>query len=258
MVDCLIAELARLREKIARVFFAQFECVFQVSDKIPIFRRREFSVRIRDFQEYRGGGEAEWILLRLALFRSPLEPLHQFCEAQSTRSVIDMARIDISQLPDQSRIWIFGISPALDPRKSSRLLAVVDDFLDGWAAHGQAIVSARDLLYGSLLIIAVDQRSETSGCSIDRMFGLLQQLERELGIAILDPSRIFYRRADGSVHATSRPEFRESGDSHTMVFDTLSERLGELRNGSWERRARDSWHRTLLDATRCHRCESLL
>ena len=25
-----------------------------------------------------------------------------------------MPRVDISQLPDQSRIWIFGISPALD------------------------------------------------------------------------------------------------------------------------------------------------
>jgi hypothetical protein len=159
-----------------------------------------------------------------------------------------MPHLDISQLPDDSRIWIFGISPALDERQSARLLKGVDTFLDGWTAHNMLIYSARDLLHGSFLVIGVDKRSETSGCSIDRMFGLLQQLEHELGVAILDPSRIFYRGADGAVHATSRPKFRESGDSHTMVFDTLSERLGELRNGNWERRAQDSWHRTLLGA----------
>lgn len=160
-----------------------------------------------------------------------------------------MPRLDISRLPDDSRIWIFGISPALDERQSARLLKGVDSFLDGWTAHNLPISSARDLLHGSFLVIAVDKRSETSGCSIDRMFGLLQQLEHELGVAILDPSRIFYRGGDGSVLAIGRPKFRERGDLHTIVFDTLSERLGELRNGMWEREARDSWHRTLLGAT---------
>src|SRR5260370_41640599 len=110
-----------------------------------------------------------------------------------------MPRIDISQLPDDSRIWIFGISPVLDARKSSRLLSVVDSFLDDWSAHQQPIVSARQIVNGMFLIIGVDQRSETSGCSIDRMFGLLRQLERELDVAILDPNRIFCRDASGSV-----------------------------------------------------------
>jgi hypothetical protein len=157
-----------------------------------------------------------------------------------------MARLDISQLPDDARIWIFGISPALDEQKSSALLRSVDDFLDRWTAHKMPIASARDVLYGSFLVIAVDKKSETSGCSIDKMFGLLKQLERDYGIAILEANRIFYRGGDGAVHAITRASFRENADPHTVVFDTLSERLGELRSGTWERRARDSWHRTLL------------
>ncbi len=94
-----------------------------------------------------------------------------------------MPRVDISQLPDASRIWIFGISPALDARKSSHVLSAVDRFLDEWSAHGQPIVSGRELLHGSFLVIGVDKQSETSGCSIDRMFGLLRQLERDLEIS---------------------------------------------------------------------------
>jgi len=157
-----------------------------------------------------------------------------------------MPRIDISHLPDDSRIWIFGISPALDDPQSARLTAEVDSFLDRWAAHGQPIVSARDLLHGSFLVIAVDKRSETSGCSIDRMFGLLQQLERELGVSILDANRVFYRGGDGAVHAMSRAHFRDSGDRHTVVFDTIAERLSAVRSGGWERTAEASWHRALL------------
>ena len=132
-----------------------------------------------------------------------------------------MPRIDISQLPDDSRIWIFGISPALDARKSSRLLAAVDRFLDDWSAHGQPIVSGRDIVHRSFLVIGVDQRSETSGCSIDRMFGLLRQLERELEVAILDPDRIFCRDASGAVTAISRRDFSKRGRGDTPSCSTF-------------------------------------
>ena len=36
----------------------------------------------------------------------------------------------------------------------------------------------------------------------------------------------------------------------TIVFDTLAERLGDVRSGRWERRAGDSWHARLLDTVR--------
>ena len=157
-----------------------------------------------------------------------------------------MPRTDISRLPDESRIWIFGVSPALDESKSSRLLSLVDRFLDDWSAHGQAIVSAREVLHGSFLVIAVDQRSETSGCSIDRMFGLLRQLERELNVGILDPNRIFYRDESGKVAAMTRREFVEKGRQDMVVFDILAERIGRIRTGSWQKPARDSWHGALI------------
>ena len=52
--------------------------------------------------------------------------------------------------------------------------------------------------------------------------------------------------SDGRVHAISRNEFHESGDPHTIVFDLLVERLGDVRSGLWERPAKDSWHARLL------------
>ncbi|HET7436473.1 MAG TPA: hypothetical protein VFN10_17310 [Thermoanaerobaculia bacterium] len=153
-------------------------------------------------------------------------------------------RIDIQRLSNDAHVWVFGISPALDETKSRILLQQVDAFLDNWAAHGVPITGARELLYGSFLVIAADEHREKSGCSIDRMFGTLRNLERELGVTILDSNRIFFR--DGDVRAVARHEFPQRGTLDTPVFDTTAERLGEIRSGSWERLARDSWHSRLL------------
>jgi len=157
-----------------------------------------------------------------------------------------MPRRDLKQLSDDSYIWIFGISPALDESGEVKLLQRVDAFLDQWAAHGAPIVSGRDLIEGTFLVIAADSRSERSGCSIDRLFGTLRQLESELRVKILDADRVFFRHGDGRVDAMTRAEFRDKGDAHTIVFDTTVETLRDVRSDAFERRAEDSWHRQLM------------
>jgi hypothetical protein len=154
-------------------------------------------------------------------------------------------RVNIDQLSNDAHIWIFGISPSLDAAKSDAVLRQVDAFLDTWASHGTPIRAARDLREGSFLIIAADERTEKSGCSIDRMFGTLKALERELNVQILDANRVFVRD-DEAVRAVPRHAFREAASLDTRVFDTTAERLGEVRTGTWERPARESWHARLL------------
>ena len=154
-------------------------------------------------------------------------------------------RVPIEQLSNDAHVWIFGISPALDSEQSNVLLAQVDAFLENWGAHGVPIRGARDLREGSFLVIAADENREKSGCSIDRMFGTLRQLERELQVSILDSNRIFFR-GEGGVRAVPRGEFRNAATLETPVFDVLAEKLGEVRGGAWERTAASSWHRQLL------------
>ena len=154
-------------------------------------------------------------------------------------------RVNIDQLSNDAHIWIFGISPSLDSQQSATVLHHVDAFLENWAAHGVPITGARDLREGSFLIIAADENREKSGCSIDRMFGTLKQLERDLNVKILDANRVFLRD-HGSVRAVARGDFRNAANRETHVFDITAERLGDVRTGAWERRAADSWHAQLL------------
>lgn len=154
-------------------------------------------------------------------------------------------RVNIDQLGNDAYVWIFGISPSLDAQKSDALLHQVDGFLENWASHGTPIPGAAEVREGSFLVIAADEHREKSGCSIDRMFGTLRQLERDLGVDILDSNRIFFR-ANGDVRSVARAEFRNAATSETPVFDVTVERLGEVREGSWEKPAAQSWHRQLL------------
>jgi hypothetical protein len=154
-------------------------------------------------------------------------------------------RVNMDQLSNDAYVWIFGISPSLDAQQSEALLGRIDAFLENWAAHGTPIPGAAEVRDGSFLIVAADERREKSGCSIDRMFGTLKQLERDLGVAILDANRVFFRDAQG-IRAVERSAFRNAANVDTAVFDVTVERLGDVREGGWEKPASQSWHRQLL------------
>ncbi|HEV7765030.1 MAG TPA: hypothetical protein VGQ76_08520 [Thermoanaerobaculia bacterium] len=154
-------------------------------------------------------------------------------------------RVNMDQLSNDAYVWIFGISPSLDAQKSDALLRQVNGFLENWAAHGTPIPGAAEVREGSFLIVAADEQREKSGCSIDRMFGTLKQLERDLEVAILDSNRVFFREGE-SVRAVARSEFKGTANAESPVFDVLVERLGDVREGVWVKPASQSWHRQLL------------
>lgn len=153
-----------------------------------------------------------------------------------------------SDLPDDARLWIFAASRPLRPEESASLLARVDEFLAGWQAHGRPVVGARDLRLDQFLLIAADERATgVSGCSIDSLYRVLKEAEHDLGVSLLDSSLVFYRDGDGTVRATSRPDFREllrdgGIDEDTLVFDNTVRSVGEVREDAWEKPLRTSWH----------------
>lgn len=157
-----------------------------------------------------------------------------------------MPQVPLDQLPPTSRLWIFGANEQLNGDQQARLLEIVDGFLEGWKAHGSLLRSARELRENRFLIVAVDPGVTTSGCSIDKLFGTLQGLEKDLGVSMVDSGRIFFRDAAGTVQSVERPRFRElvaRGEisPSTPVFDTTLEELGALAT-DFEKPASRSWH----------------
>lgn len=158
-----------------------------------------------------------------------------------------MPRIEFDALPDHGRVWVFPADRPLDPDEAGRLLREVDDFLDGWAAHGAPLRSGRLLHEDTFLVVGVDEdASVPSGCSIDALVNRLEALGAELGVKLVEHAPVWYRDGD-AIRVVSRADFRTLAregtvDASTPVFDTTLTRLSALRDGGLERSARDSWH----------------
>ena len=162
-----------------------------------------------------------------------------------------MPVVPFETLPDSSRVWIFGSDRELSGEGTKALLEAVDAHLAEWKAHGAPLTVAREWRDGRFLAVAVDQGNVgASGCSIDGLFRVLQDIERQVGASLVGGGRVFYRDAHSAVQSASRAEVGAlvaSGavGKDTVVFDTSLTDLGTFR-ACFERRAKDSWVKDLL------------
>jgi ligand-binding sensor domain-containing protein len=158
-----------------------------------------------------------------------------------------MPRTTFDALPDTARLWIFSAERSLTPEDREALLGEVDGFLDQWAAHGQPLTCARDVQHDRFLMVAVDEEAAgVSGCSIDSLTRRLRELERRLGMALLDNGPVHYVAGD-DVMRVSRTTFGDLAAAgtvtpDTVVFDNTVTTVGAVRAGQWERAARETWH----------------
>ncbi len=152
---------------------------------------------------------------------------------------------------DETRIWIFGSSRPLDGQNPI-LQERLNTFFSQWQSHGEPVSGKWRILDDAFLVVLREpDGAQVSGCSIDSMVNQIKQLESELGLSLLDSSRIFYRR-DGAIVSASRAEFKELAAAgvitpDTEVCDTTVSRLSDLKPGGFYKGVKDSWHQRLYD-----------
>lgn len=162
-----------------------------------------------------------------------------------------MPTVPFHALPDNARLWVFAASDPVTGERADRLLTAVDEWLSEWKAHGEPLTCARDWREDRFLVIGVDQSTAgASGCSIDALFHVLQDLQGALGTALLGGGRVFYRDREGHVVTADRGAFAARAaagelDADTLVFDT-SVTTAQAYRTAFTRRAGESWHRDLL------------
>lgn len=162
-----------------------------------------------------------------------------------------MPLVQIEELPDSARVWVFGSDRTLDQSTSDLLLREVDKFLAQWNAHGAPLTVGRDWRYGRFLTVAVDQSTAgASGCSIDGLFRALKLLGPRLGASLVTSGLVFYRDRNGAIQSVDRERFTALAaegtiQPDTIVFDPTVIVLGEWR-ARFELEAAQSWHAGLL------------
>jgi len=157
-----------------------------------------------------------------------------------------MPLVPFETLPDSARVWVFGSDRHINEEGTQTLMKAVEDFLSEWKAHGEPLTVGYEWRFGRLLVVGVDQRTAgASGCSIDGLFRVLQELGPKIGATLVGGGRVYYRDGNGQVQSAERTELKALAASgaisdDSVVFDTSLTDLGSLRSG-FEKAARKSW-----------------
>jgi hypothetical protein len=129
--------------------------------------------------------------------------------------------VSFDHLPPQARIWIYQASRPLTEEELMPLVPRLATFAEEWTSHGRELAASAQFLHRQFLIIGLDEAvAGASGCSIDASVRFVQALEQQLGIELLEKSRMAFL-SDGHLQLLTRRELREAIARGEVTADTL-------------------------------------
>ncbi|MBJ6107634.1 hypothetical protein JAO73_01325 [Hymenobacter sp. BT523] len=153
--------------------------------------------------------------------------------------------VSFDQLPPSARVWIYQASRPLSGPETVALLPHLARFSEEWTSHGRSLLASAEVLHQQFLVIGLDEGvAGASGCSIDASVRFVAQLEQELGIELLDKSRMAFMQ-DGEIYLLKHNEIKAAVAAGTVgpdtfYFDNTVATKGELGT-SWPRPACQTW-----------------
>lgn len=148
-------------------------------------------------------------------------------------------------LPEHARLWVYQSDRPFTKEEMVALEISLKNFIQSWAAHGNQLNAAFEILYDRFIILAVDERQAmASGCSIDSSVGLIRQIETQYQVNLLDKSQVAYLNNDTLEIIPFNKAKGAIGEGKikkdTIIFNNAVASVGEWKN-SWKRPAVDSW-----------------
>jgi hypothetical protein len=156
----------------------------------------------------------------------------------------------ISNLSDESKVWIFQANRLIAVTEQQNIATDVADFLNTWTAHNVDLLAASVLLHDLVLVIAVEEAvTGASGCSIDKLFRFVKQLEVKYGVHFFDRMRVAYKLkediAESSVADFEKLIEENIVSENTLVLNTLLQDLKSVRHHLFIP-LKESWLNTYL------------
>jgi len=153
--------------------------------------------------------------------------------------------VAFDQLPATARVWIYQASrPLTGPELASVQPALVR-FAEAWTSHGRTLHASAEFRHQQFLVVGLDEAvADASGCSIDASVRFVAELERQLGVELLEKSQLAFLQGEtvqllarsglkaATVAGTIRPD--------TLYFDNTLAIKDEL-DTKWPRPAGQTW-----------------
>lgn len=154
------------------------------------------------------------------------------------------------QTSDKSRLWIYQAERPFTPAEQQEIQEMISSFIGSWDAHGKRLAARAEIRYERFIIIRADENvTVASGCSIDKLSGLIRRINERFEVDLFNRFNMAYKTADG-VHSCTKEEFaelvqRKAISAETLVFNNSISTEPELLS-AWEIPFSQSWHQRVF------------
>jgi hypothetical protein len=136
--------------------------------------------------------------------------------------------VDFDNIADSSRIWIYGAEQKLINEQEVYILKFFSDHLQGWNSHGSPLKAAVTILSNHFIVVALDEsENEASGCSIDRLQNIIQEIEKELSISLLNRLNIFCSIND-EIKCIPTFKLNDIAKNNTLFYDLTIQKKSDV------------------------------
>jgi len=159
--------------------------------------------------------------------------------------------VPFNELSKSSKVWIYQASKELTDDEITKIKEKLEKFLQNWQSHGKDLVTSYQILYNQFIILAIDEdKTNSSGCSIDASVAVLKELEQDLQVDLFNRMLVMFKIND-NINTVNLQDFKryvEEGkiDKNTTVFNNLVATLKEFES-NWETAVQNSWHKRFLN-----------
>ena len=153
--------------------------------------------------------------------------------------------VNFKSLKKNSRVWVFQSLDFIDDLLVEEIKEKISIFLNQWKSHQTDFKSSFEIRYNTFIIIAADEGSLVSGCSVDSLINFIKDLENSFELQLLDKLHVKYIE-NGKIITQHLNQFKIHCQSlgkedNLIVFNNLVKDINELEN-NWQVDIKNSWH----------------
>jgi len=147
--------------------------------------------------------------------------------------------VNFNTIPKESRIWIYAAEQKLTNEQEDHILKSISDHLKNWESHKVPLTAGVAILENHFIVVALDDSQYgASGCSIDTLQKLIQNLEKELSVSLMNRLNIFCI-IEGEIECIPINRFAKNINKNTLFYDLTIQKKSEIE--SWLKPIKDGW-----------------
>lgn len=151
---------------------------------------------------------------------------------------------------DDSKVWIYQSSRLFTISEALQIEDILHALVENWKAHGAPVKGYANLFFGQFIILMADENATgVSGCSIDSVVRIIQQIEKQFGVEMFNWQNLAFVVKD-KVQIIPRQQFSYAIENNfitpqTLFFNNVVANKKELEE-NWIIPVEQSWLKTKI------------